>query len=212
MHFGDGNPSAGWPTQSNFASFEALWAANQPAMSKSCSQFNQANNSPQEIAQIKSAIQSVAQSSGVDARFILAIIMQESKGCVRVWQTKYSVLNPGLMQSHEGTGTCNTGTQNGSGFTAGQASNPCPASSITQMIKDGVEGTASGEGLKQTLARSGATNVSKYYRAARLYNSGSIASDGMLGQGVATHCYASDIANRLTGRLIGGATGCRLDA
>lgn len=35
--------------------------------------------------------------------------------------------------------------------------------------------------------------------AARLYNSGSIAPGGDLGAGGSTHCYASDIANRLTG-------------
>jgi hypothetical protein len=32
---------------------------------------------------LKSAIQSVAKSSGVDERFILGIVMQESGGCVR---------------------------------------------------------------------------------------------------------------------------------
>ena len=38
-----------------------------------------------------------------------------------------------------------------------------------------------------------------HYRAARLYNSGEIDESGDLGKGSATHCYSSDIANRLTG-------------
>ena len=88
------------------------------------------------------------------------------------------------------------------------------------MIKDGATGTAAGDGLKQTLSESHATDVSmcvlrldpldlliceltnimsRYYKAARIYNSGSIAASGKLEDGIATHCYASDIANRLTG-------------
>ena len=67
------------------------------------------------------------------------------------------------------------------------------------MIKDGSTGTAAGDGLQQCLTESQATDVSKYYKAARIYNSGSIAASGKLEDGVATHCYASDIANRLTG-------------
>ena len=38
-----------------------------------------------------------------------------------------------------------------------------------------------------------------FYRAARLYNSRSIAASTRLKDGIATHCYLSDIANRLTG-------------
>jgi hypothetical protein len=54
-------------------------------------------------------------------------------------------------------------------------------------------------GLTQAINRSQATDVSQYYKAARIYNSGSLDSSGNLGLGVATHCYASDIANRLQG-------------
>ena len=138
---------------------------------------------------MSTSIQSVASSTGVDPRFILAIIMQESNGCVRAPTTNYGVQNPGLMQSHDGAGTCNDGT----------VSDPCPSSQITQMITDGTAGTSSGDGLKQCLAASGATDVSMYYKAARIYNSGSIAAGGNLGAGIATHCYASDVANRLIG-------------
>ena len=162
-------------------------------MQASCTQFGAADNSASEISDIQSAIQSVGSSSGVDPRFILAIVMQESNGCVRAPTTNYGVINPGLMQSHDGSGSCNDGS----------VLDPCPQSQITQMIEDGTEGTSSGVGLKQLLAQTGATDVSQYYKAARMYNSGSIAAGGNLGAGVATHCYASDVANR----LLGWATG-----
>lgn len=167
-------------------------------MKSSCAQWNVPNNSDEEINLIKSSINSVAQSSSLDPRFILAIVMQESNGCVRVPTTSYSVTNPGLMQSHEGTGTCNDGTN---------VQNPCPASEILQMIKDGSEGTAAGAGLQQCLAQEGGSGPTAYYKAARCYNSGSVAPSGNLGQGVATHCYVSDITNRLLG-WSSGASNC----
>ncbi|KYG50583.1 hypothetical protein M433DRAFT_41564, partial [Acidomyces richmondensis BFW] len=187
---GDGDTSQGWPSQSDWVNFEDMWTANMAYISISCTEFGQANNSPQESADVKSAIQSIASQSGVDERFILAIMMQESKGCVRAPTTNYGVTNPGLMQSHDGSGTCNSGSD---------VQNPCPQSEITQMIKDGTEGTSSGAGLEQCIQQTGASDVSKYYKAARIYNSGSIPSSGDLGAPGATPCYASDIANRLTG-------------
>ena len=55
-----------------------------------------------------------------------------------------------------------------------------------------------------TTVEGGVDDVSRYYRAARVYNSGSVDPSGDLGQGVATHCYASDVANRLRGWSLGG--------
>jgi hypothetical protein len=78
---------------------------------------------------------------------------------------------------------------------------------ILQMIKDGTEGTSAGDGLKQCYAAQSGEEGAKYFRAARTYNSGSIASSGNLGQGIATHCYASDIANRVSG-WAGDVTEC----
>ena len=158
-------------------------------MQSSCPQWSVPNDSASEINDIYNGIETVASETGIDARFILAIMMQESNGCVRAPTTNWGVRNPGLMQDHNGAATCN---ENG-------VQNPCPSSTITQMIRDGAAGTSSGDGLKQCLAESGATDVSMYYKAARIYNSGSIAAGGNLGAGIATHCYASDIANRLTG-------------
>jgi hypothetical protein len=104
------------------------------------------------------------------------------------------------MQTHNGAGSCNMD---------GNIQNPCPMSEITQMIRDGVEGTADGDGLKQTLEKAGCDDVSKYYKAARIYNSGSISGDD-LGAGVATRCYAADIGNRLTG-WVNAPKECHLD-
>ncbi|OAA42878.1 Lysozyme-like domain protein [Beauveria brongniartii RCEF 3172] len=184
---GKGDASAGWPQESSWDSFDAMWDANlKNVIYKSCANFQQDNNSPAESADIKSAIEEVSKSSGVDARFILAVVMQESNGCVRAPTTANGVTNPGLMQSHNGANSCYN-------------VKPCPKSTIKGMIEDGVNGTADGDGLKQLLAKAGGSGATTFYRAARMYNSGSIDPSGDLEKGIATHCYSSDIANRLVG-------------
>lgn len=194
---GDGLVSDGWPSLEDWiSSFDDMFESNRATIKDSCSQFDVENNSDDEIDDIKSAITSVAESSGVDSRFILAIVMQESNGCVRVKTTNYGVSNPGLMQSHDGTGSCNDGTP----------TTPCPQSEIHQMILDGASGTSAGDGLKQCIEQYGGTgDVTNYYKAARCYNSGSIASNGNLGGGIATGCYVSDVANRLLGWSTGAS-------
>ncbi|KAI1333123.1 putative muramidase [Xylariaceae sp. FL0255] len=195
---GDGSDAAGWPDMSDWASFDELWSTNVVLMQEGCGNNGWgANDSDDEVAGIQSAIQSVAASTGVDERFILAIVMQESVGCVRVPTTDNGVVNPGLMQSHDGSGTC-----------AGV--DPCPDSEITQMIEDGTAGTSSGNGLQQTLATGtsdvGSTNAQAYYIAARLYNSGSVDTSNLDDGLGSTPCYASDVANRLTGWALAPST------
>ncbi|GAB0136310.1 hypothetical protein EsDP_00004615 [Epichloe bromicola] len=93
------------------------------------------------------------------------------------------------MQSHNGAHSCYN-------------VNPCPEAQLVGMIRDGTTGTPSGQGLQQMLAavgRGAGAGASQYYKAARMYNSGSVAATGLLQDGAATHCYASDIANRLVG-------------
>lgn len=104
---------------------------------------------------------------------------------MRVNMTNYGVNNPGPMQDHDGSAMCNDNKQ---------LTNPCPAATIKQMITDGTAGTPQGDGLEQTIKESGTGTVSDYYRGARIYNSGSIASNGKLECGIATHCYSSDVA------------------
>ena len=66
------------------------------------------------------------------------------------------------------------------------------------MIQDGAGGTSSGDGLQQGISGDQAIDV---YKAARIYNSGSLDASGNLATNGATPCYASDIANRLIGFL-----------
>jgi hypothetical protein len=165
--------------------------------------------SDQEINDLKGAIRQVSQQTRVDHRFILAAVMQETQGCVRA-KTSTSpdgtVQNPGILQSFNGTHSCN---QNG------KVSTPCPQKEILGMVLDGVAGTtATGHGFASDIndqaTVEGIEFAQAYYRGARLYNSGAIDASGDLGKGSATHCYASDIANRLTG-WSDGAKNCTLD-
>lgn len=152
---------------------------------------NGPDNSEEEIGQIWNAIQAASYQSHVDHRFILAILMQESKGCVRVHTTNNGVTNNGLMQTHDGGFSCNNG---------GSLKAPCPNFEIFGMVFEGVAGTSNGDGLAGILDSVGGDDAKAYYQAARRYNSGSIGAGGDLELGGhSTNCYASDIANRLTG-------------
>jgi hypothetical protein len=81
LYSGDGSAGAGWPGKDRWVSFDAMFAANVPLMKQSCGWNNWgADNSDQEIADIRSAIETVAAETQVDHRFILAVVVQESKG------------------------------------------------------------------------------------------------------------------------------------
>ena len=204
LYQGDGSTGAGWPDIKAWVSFDDMFKASKAAMKKSCSlTYGVPDNSDKEISAIRRSINAVAQASKVDHRFILAVIMQESTGCVRVKTTNWGVRNPGLMQDHDGEATCNNDKTN-------QTSTPCPDETITQMISEGAGGTAAGDGLAQAINQAGGQGASTFYKAARIYNSGKVDASGDLGKGVATHCYASDIANRLTG-WVHAITTCTLD-
>jgi hypothetical protein len=161
-------------------------------MLNSCQQYKIPNDEEAEVGAIYDAIQQVARETKVDHRFILATIMQESGGCVRVPTSNGGVRNPGLMQDHNGAATCNSDITH-------KVQYPCPKGVILEMIREGTAGTKSGDGLAQCINESKASDVTAFYKAARIYNSGAIAPSGNLQDGVGTHCYASDIANRLTG-------------
>lgn len=194
---GDGLVSQGWPsTQKWIADFEDMWESNQEVMKSSCTpQGWGEDNSEAEIKDIKTAIGEVSKESGLDARYILAIVMQESNGCVRVKTTDNGVINPGLMQSHNGKSSCNdaSGTN---------PISPCPYEQIHGMISDGTTGPG---GLHACFEEYKAGDDSTtYYKAARCYNSGKVAASGNLGDGItSTACYVTDVVNR----LVGWATG-----
>ena len=155
--------------------------------------MSKTDNSPQETQDIRDAISLVAGSTGVAPEFILVCMIQESNGRVRVPTTNNGVPNPGLMQSYGALthGSC-----------ANVLPGHCTGEMITQMIRDGVASNAAGMGLVDLIARSGAQDVSKYYKATRYYNSGvnSMPPNGDLtGASGSTASYSSDIANRLVG-------------
>jgi hypothetical protein len=206
---GDGSVStSGWPAVDKWVSFDDFWELNVGLMKQSCKNWDSslAQNSEEEIEEIRKSIEEMAAETKLDKTFIAAIMMQESNGCTRVHTTVHSHPNPGLLQSHDGTGSCHD-----------RPSGPCPKEDIFQMIKDGVGGTSRGDGLKQCLEESrGDGNADEneaapYYRAARLYNSGSPSPDGDLGREGVTPCYCSDVANRLLGWTLGNS-GCTPEA
>ena len=168
-------PASNFPNPNDWASYETLWSQNSTLMAL--------NDSPSEVNFIKEAIETVGPESGIDKRVILCIIMQESGGNVRVGTTNNGVGNPGIMQSH-----------------AGVAFNPSdPHGSILQMVRDGTEGTSSGDGLKQLYARYG-----NYYEAFRGYNSGSVDKNDLNDPVGATGTYVQSVANRLMGHKWAG--------
>ena len=203
VYTGDGSS---WPGVSEWISYEDMLTNNMPYMGVYCNEvFSVAPNNANETALVAHAIDYAAQMSEVDQRFILAIIMQESKACVRIPTTNYGTNNPGIMQSHDGIGTCNAGT-----LQSPQTQDPCPEENIYQMLEDGVMGTSTGDGLAKLLNQVKGTGAQAFYQAARMYNSGSIAPSGDLGQGIATHCYATDVVNRLQG-WVKAPSMCTLD-
>ncbi|KAK6426149.1 hypothetical protein LTR95_016152 [Oleoguttula sp. CCFEE 5521] len=174
-----------YPEKEKWITFERLYYGNLANMETAC-EVNKVgkNNSPAEQNAIWAAVQALAAQSFVDHRFILAVILQESAGCVRVGETVSNghltqVTNPGLMQSHNGTGF----------------NSNAPNASIFAMVQDGTQGTQHGDGLVQNLNYYG-----NLFWAARGYNSGFIPDEKNLSAaGGATECYVNDIANRLTG-------------
>lgn len=140
------------------------------------------SNTAAQTGWIKDAILLEAATTGMDPRFILAVVVQESSGDVHVRTTNNGVNNPGLMQSHNGATFADKGDD-------GKAS-------IFQMIKDGVEGTKYGDGLIQGVKR-----TKNYFAAGRLYNSGTIDNNNLSNALGATGSYCSDLANRVMGRM-----------
>ncbi len=109
-----------------------MWVANSQIVSRSCNRLYDAPNmSDQETQDLYDSIKAVSQQTRVDHRFILAAAMQETQGCIRA-KTSVSpdgtVRNPGLLQSYNGTHTCNDN---------GKVQNPCPKDQIIGMLQDG---------------------------------------------------------------------------
>lgn len=165
----------------NFPNDPTRWDTWDNYWSRASAQFPRSNTTAQ-TGWVKDAILLEAATTGMDARFILAVVVQESSGDVHVRTTNNGVSNPGLMQSHNGA----TFADRGDGGRA----------SIFQMVKDGVEGTKDGDGLIQGVKR-----TKNYFAAGRLYNSGTIDNNNLSNALGATGPYCSDLANRVMGRM-----------
>ena len=177
-------PASNFPDQSTWADYQSLWDFNSSIMPSIG--FSGLEDISTSVDIIGTWIPSIAAESGVDARVILCIIMQESGANVLVHSTNSpgpnSVNNTGIMQAHDGV----------SGVTLQQEPWPVPVTSIGQMIRDGTEGTATGPGLMQLFQKWG-----NWYEAAREYNSGQVDVTNLSNGSGATDSYVSDVANRL---------------
>jgi len=160
-------------------SFEAMFARNK--------QYSllPIGDTPAEATAIYNAIVAVSQEAKVDARVILAVVIQECTGNVRVPCTNNGVQNCGLMQSHN---------------PKIQAYDPNNMqASITQMIVDGTQGTATGPGLVQLFNGQGVRTMGSLWNVLRGYNSGCVNYKDLSDGTTATASYVSDVANRLLG-------------
>lgn len=165
----------------NFPNDPTRWDSWDNAWARASRSFPSSNTAAQN-GWIRDAVVGEASTTGMDARFILAVIMQESGGDVHVRTTNNGVRNPGLMQSHNGATFADLGD-------GGRAS-------IFQMVQDGVEGTRDGDGLLQ-----GVQKTKNYFAAGRLYNSGQLDANNLSNGLGATASYCQDLANRVMGRL-----------
>ncbi|KAI9787254.1 MAG: hypothetical protein M1839_003492 [Geoglossum umbratile] len=184
-------PASSFPDQSTWADYSSLWAYNSTIIPFVSLYVPEDVTTSANV--IGASIPSIAAESGVDARVILCIIMQESGGDVNVQTTPSpgpdSIPNTGIMQAHDGV------------TFAGADNWPQSINSIVQMIKDGTEGTLQegakgGVGLKQLYEQYG-----NWYEVARAYNSGSVDQSNLSHGLGATDSYVSDVANRLLGHV-----------
>ncbi|KAJ5179743.1 hypothetical protein N7492_002953 [Penicillium capsulatum] len=196
---GNGDTAKGWPPTNEWQSFDTLWNDNLPMItSESCTAEDGGKpTSKKEAEAIRKAILNTSkqhvQTKGFGnpehvAAFLMALMMQESKGCVYVHTTANANPNPGLMQTFNGKHSCH-------------GKNDCSDDEITGMITDSFQGT---NGLKACMSKALPHAEGKegmaFFLAARLYNSGINTPLENVGQSKgATNCYVSDLANRLKG-------------
>lgn len=109
-----------------------MWITNAHIIARSCDLwYKQPNNNAQETSDLYDAIKQVAHETRVDHRFILAVVMEETRGCVRAnGSIDDAAPSTGLLQGYKGTHTCNSN---------GKVTNPCPADNILGQIRDGGE-------------------------------------------------------------------------
>lgn len=179
-------PASQFPPMSAWVNFNTMWR-NAVTYAMNASSIN---DTKQEIADIRTAILAVSQQAKVDARVILATVLLESTGNVRVPCTvSYGgVYNCGLMQSYD----AKKQVYNAS----------APQQSITLMIRNGVQGTAAGPGQVQYFNDASDTAEETHgnaYAVFRSYNSGSVNATNLSDGLGASNAYVSNMANYLRG-------------
>jgi len=175
-------PASSFPAFSEWMDYTTMFDLNQKA---SMGSFENA----EVQGELWNAIQIVAADAQIDARLILAVIMQESTGNVNVHCTNNGVENCGLMQAYAGSVSYDPNNSQ---------------SSITQMVRDGTQGTSQGPGLVQWFNGDSSTSYAgstdgNPFNVVRAYNSGSIDFNNLSDGKGSTNSYVSDIANRLLG-------------
>lgn len=177
-------PAANFPSINTWVNFNTMWST------ASVYALKPVNDTDSERSYIHSAILSVSKQAKVDARIILATILLESTGNVRVPCTKSfgGVYNCGIMQSYDATNKTYDPKHS--------------QQSILGMVVDGVQGTAAGPGQVQYFNDANDTakeTGGNAYKVFRSYNSGSVnkynLSDGL----GASDSYVSNMANYLQG-------------
>lgn len=86
QYLGSGAPSDCWPLKDQWVSFENMFSCNEQVISSSCPDPG-ADGSEDEVEDSYDGIQQVSLETSIDQRFILAVIMEESLGCIRVHPT-----------------------------------------------------------------------------------------------------------------------------
>lgn len=175
-----------YPPQDQWLSWPDLWTINAPVITK-------ANGGDTYTTQIQSAVTSVAAQSKIDARLILAIIMQESSGNLNVPCSGPTNQDCGLMQIRGG-------------------STYASSKNITLMVEEGVFGTShpspgyldyfnADPSLSWIDFAAAGVGAGDPYAAAHVYNVGGLSSSDLTqapGWG-GPNAYANDVVSRLMG-------------
>ncbi|KAL8782639.1 MAG: hypothetical protein Q9213_005226 [Squamulea squamosa] len=177
-----------FPPSDQWVSLDVLIGTSRPDM------VGSSNDGPDEADAAIAAVQSISEAAGLDPRIAFATMMQESSGKVRPIVGDYGK-SYGLFQAQvPGVPLCDD-----------YAKNECPEDVITSQVEFGIFGhDGTGSPVAPGIAYWMATQGGDVGRSLRGYNTGSVPDPNDLTQaGGATTSYVSDVANRLTGALLG---------
>lgn len=198
---GGSDPDTYWPLKNLWITLDDMVAMNRKVMLESCAQYSVESNNDTDINNLRDMIMEVSHDKMVDATFILAIVLQESQGCVR---------RPNAT-SKEGLSTLN-GVLLGKGTAKCEGLAACQRSTIREMLENG------GSGVPESDLRSLVAAIEKntdhnpqhslnYYRAAYVYSTAVANIPARFEDAIPRHCYVSDVANRLVGWVGHNSTG-----